>query len=68
MLLIVIYDARKRAPASEGDVLGLISLGCVMENMWLMAHVLGIGFQVMSVFSGDLEEEKVKKILEIPEI
>jgi len=25
-LLIVTYDARKRAPASEGDVLGFISL------------------------------------------
>jgi hypothetical protein len=27
MLLIVIYDSRKRAPASEGDVLGIMSLG-----------------------------------------
>jgi len=32
-ILIVIYDSRKRAPASEGDFLGIISLGCVMENM-----------------------------------
>jgi nitroreductase len=32
-LLIVTYDARKRAPASECDVLGFISLGCVMVNM-----------------------------------
>lgn len=66
-LLIVTYDARKRAPASEGDVLGFISLGCVMENMWLVAHVLGIGFQIMSVFSGNSVEQEVKKILEIPE-
>jgi len=35
LLLIVIYDSRKRAPASEGDVLGFISLGCVMENSGL---------------------------------
>ncbi|MDD1751697.1 MAG: nitroreductase family protein [Methanotrichaceae archaeon] len=67
MLLIVTYDARKRAPASEGDVLGLISLGCVMENMWLMAQALGIDFQIMSVFSADSVERDVKKILEIPE-
>jgi nitroreductase len=26
-LLIVIYDSRRRAPASEGDVLGIMSLG-----------------------------------------
>jgi nitroreductase len=67
VLLIVTYDARKRAPASVGDTLGFISLGCVMENMWLMAEELGIGFQIMSVFGGDEVESEVKKILEIPE-
>ncbi len=67
MVLIVIYDSTKRAPASEGDVLGFISLGCVMENMWLMAQALGIGFHVMSVFSGDAVEHEVKKTLGIPE-
>jgi nitroreductase len=66
-VLIVIYDTRKRAPASEGDVLGFISLGCVMENIWLTAQALGISLQIMSVFSGDLVEEEVKKILQIPE-
>jgi nitroreductase len=67
MLLIVTYDARKRAPASEGDILGFISLGCVMENMWLMAQELGISFQIMSVFGGNTVEQDVKKILKIPE-
>jgi nitroreductase len=67
VLLVVTYDARKRAPASEGDVLGFISLGCVMENMWLVAQEKGIGFQIMSVFGGDSVESEVKKILEIPE-
>ena len=67
MLLIVTYDARKRAPASEGDVLGFISLGCIMENMWLMAQELKIGFQIMSVFGGNTVEQDVKKILDIPE-
>ena len=66
-VLIVTYDARKRAPASEGDVLGFISLGCVMENMWLMAQALGIEFHVMSVFSGNSVEQEVKKTLQIPE-
>jgi len=67
VLLIVTYDPRKRAPASVGDTLGFISLGCVMENMWLVAEELGIGFQIMSVFGGDEVESEVKKILEIPE-
>ena len=67
MILIVIYDARKRAPASENDVLGFISLGCIMENMWLMAQELGISVQIMSVFGGNTVEQDVKKILEIPD-
>lgn len=67
VLLIVIYDARKRAPALEGDVLGMMSLGCMMENMWLMAQSLGIGLQIMSVFSADPVEKEVKRIFNIPE-
>ena len=30
LLLVVVYDPSKRAPASEGDFLGIMSLGCVM--------------------------------------
>ena len=67
MLLIVIYDSRKRAPASEGDVLGFISLGCVMENMWLMAQSLGISVHILSVFSGETVEREVKRVLHVPE-
>lgn len=65
-LLIVLYDTKKGAPASKGDVLGMMSLGCMMENMWLMAQSLGIGFQVMSVFSAKPVEHKLKGLLDIP--
>jgi len=67
VLLIVVYDARKRAPASEGDVLGFISLGCIMENMWLMAQSLGLSVHVLSVFAADAVEKEAKQILSIPE-
>ena len=43
-----------------------MSLGCVMENMWLTSESLGIGFQVMSVFSNDPAGERVKDILRVP--
>ena len=66
-LLIVVYDPRKRAPASEGDVLGMMSLGCLMQNMWLVASSLGIGFQIQSVFSGERVEGQVKKLLGVAE-
>lgn len=67
-LLVVLYDPSKRAPGSEGDFLGKIGLGCVMENMWLMASSLGIGMHIVSAvsYSDDLEKQ-VKDILKIPE-
>ena len=67
LLLIVLYDPKKRAPASEGDVLGFMSLGCVMENIWLMAQSLGISLQILSVFAASPVEKQVKQILNIPE-
>ena len=67
MLLVVISDSRKGAPDSPGDVLGILGLGCVMENMWLMAHSLGISFHIMSEFGEDPVEKAAKRILNIPE-
>ncbi len=66
VLLIVLYDPARRAPASEGDSLGIISLGCAMENMWLAASSLGIAFHVVSALSADRTEIEVKSILHIP--
>jgi nitroreductase len=66
-LLIVLYDPGKRAPASEGDFLGIISLGCIMENLWLMANSLGINFQIISALASGSVEKEVKRILTVPE-
>jgi nitroreductase len=65
-LLLVLYDARRRAPASQGDVLGFISLGCVMQNMWLAAETQGIGLQILSVFSSDGVEQVLRGMLGFP--
>lgn len=65
-LLVVLYDPSRRAPASEGDFLGIMSLGCVMQNMWLAAQSLGIGFQIISSLSGDYIEGIVKRMLGVP--
>ena len=67
ILLIVVYDPGRRAPASEGDFLGIVSLGCIMENMWLMANALGISFHVVSATSTDLVEKEIKSILNVPD-
>lgn len=66
LLLIVVYDPRQRAPASEGDFLGIMSLGCVMENMWLMASSLGIGLHILSSLAAEPAEHELKRILDIP--
>ena len=66
-LLIIIYDSTKRAPASHGDVLGFMSLGCIMENIWLMAQSLGISLQILSTFAAPPVEVEIRKLLGIPE-
>lgn len=61
MLLVVVYDPSKPAPVSDGDFFGIVNLGYVMQNMWLTAHSLGIGFHILSSLdSGDAADE-VKK-------
>jgi nitroreductase len=66
LLLLVIYDTRKRAPASDEDVLGIMSLGCVMQNMWLMAEAAGIGMQILSALSAEGVEDDLRRILQLP--
>jgi nitroreductase len=63
VLMFVIYDSSKRAPASEGDFLGIMSLGCVMQNMWLMAHSLGLGVQIVSSLASEESVVELRKIL-----
>lgn len=67
VVLIVVYDTRKRAPASGGDVLRLMSLGCVLQNVWLRAEARWIGMQVISVFSDQHVEDELRRILSIPQ-
>jgi len=67
VLVLVLYDPQRRAPASEGDFLGIMSLGCMLQNMWLMAAALGIGFHAVSSLSGEAIESQIKQMLDIPE-
>ena len=66
VLMVLVYDPARRAPASENDFLGAISLGCVIENMWLMATSLGIGFHIISPLANEPLVEDVKRVLAIP--
>jgi nitroreductase len=66
ILLVIIFDPNVRAPASEGDFFGKMGLGCVMENMWLMAQSMGIAFHAITALNADSVETEVKSILTIP--
>ena len=65
-LLLVLYDPSRRAPDSEGDALGIMSLGFMIENMWLMATAQGLSFHVMTAFGNEPLASEVKKRLNIP--
>jgi len=65
-LLIVLHDSTRRRPASERDVLGMMSLGCVMQNLWLMVQTLGISMQVLSAMSAAHVEGELRRVLGFP--
>ena len=66
-LLIVVHDARTVAPTSLQVAEDLMSLGCVMQNMWLMTESLGISMQVLSGLGESVAESRVHALLDIPQ-
>jgi len=66
VLLVVLYDSSIHSPDSKGDALGLMGLGCVMENMWLMSESEGLGMHVLTVFRNGAVEKQVQRALHIP--
>jgi len=66
VLLVVVHDSSVHSPDSKGDALGLMGLGCVMENMWLMSESEGLGMHVLTVFRNGAVERQVQQALQIP--
>ena len=66
LVIVVLYDPTKRAPASENDQLGMISLGCVMENMWLVAQAEHLDVQIVSAFASEGAEHEIRRVLGVP--
>jgi len=46
--------------------LGMMSLGCVLQNIWLAAAELGIGAQILSATAGNGPECVLRELLGIP--
>ena len=66
-LLMVLYDPSKKAPAQAVDVYGFISLGCLMENIWLAAQSLGISVQILSLSATAPVEKELRMLLGVPD-
>jgi nitroreductase len=66
-LLMVLYDPNKKAPASAVDIYGFMSLGCLMENIWLAAQALGVSMQILSLSATAPVEEDLRKLLGFPD-
>jgi nitroreductase len=44
-----------------------MSLGCLLENMWLMATALAVDFQVVSILGAPEAANEVRRILQVPD-
>ncbi len=66
-LLMFFYDPKKKAPAQAIDVYGFMSLGCLMENIWLATQSLGISMQILSLSATEPVEKELKQALQVPE-
>ncbi len=66
-LLIVLYDRSRPASGWTGDDIGLISLGFLLENMWLMATAQGVDFSIISILGEPPAAKEITAILGIPE-
>jgi nitroreductase len=64
---VVIYDPERKAPAQAVDVYGFMSLGCLMENVWLAAEALGVGMQILSLSATASVEKDLKQVLGVPD-
>ena len=66
LLLFVIYNRNRKGCGPLKHLWGIISIGAVMENIWLAANDLGISVQLVSGQLADPEAAtKLKQILKI---
>ena len=66
-LLVVLYDPSRKAPAQEVDIYSFMSLGCLMENIWIAAEALGVGMQILSLSATASVEKELKQLLGVPD-
>lgn len=66
VVLLVVWNPNREEPTTNGNFNGIMSLGFMLENLWLMANAQGVGVRIVSAFAGEPMESKVKEMLSIP--
>ena len=68
VLLFILYNQKRPGVGSLKHLWGIMSIGGVMQNIWLAANNLGISAQLVSGQLMNIESvRKIRKILHIPE-
>jgi nitroreductase len=64
LLIFVLHDPSRRPPGT--DLLGPISLGCVLENMWLAATAAGLDVQLLTTITEADVADEIARVLRVP--
>lgn len=65
-VMLLLFDPKRGGMNPSGEPNDIMSLGFMLENVWLMAHAQGVGVRIVSAFASESVESEVKKILGIP--
>ena len=65
-LMIILFDPKQGGKNPSGESNDIMSLGFMLENVWLMANAQGVGLRIVSAVAAKPVADKIKEILDIP--
>jgi nitroreductase len=65
-LIFGVSDLNRYRTGSTAERLTLMSLGCVIENLWLAAEAIGLGFNMLTILCDGPTQHRLKPILHLP--
>lgn len=67
LLMLILFDPERGGVNPSGESNDIMSLGFMLENVWLMANAQGIGVRIVSSVAAEPAASEIKKIISIPE-
>jgi nitroreductase len=66
LIVAIVQDIRRKVPGKRGGMWGMFGIGAAIENIWLAATALNIGFQpVTAPFESKDIVKEIEKLLQI---